>query len=211
MDIAGLDVLGARDAQPRTSGCPTRPIARRSRCRRSCSRCSIAGLLGEKAGRGFYERRKSASGESEIWTLDLDTLEYRPQQVGAHRRRSKPASRSTTCGSASGCCSTPRTRPASSCARRWRRRSSTPRASRRDIAHSIDDVDRVMRWGFGWELGPFELFDAIGVREVLAAAQAVGGHAVRRRRSAARCSRCSTRGRNSVPRRRRCRRRRPIC
>jgi hypothetical protein len=24
-----------------------------------------------------------------------------------------------------------------------------------------------MRWGFGWDLGPFELFDAIGVREVL--------------------------------------------
>ena len=47
-----------------------------------------------------------------------------------------------------------------------------------DIAHSIDDVDRVMRWGFAWELGPFELFDAIGVREVLAAAQAAGGHAV---------------------------------
>ena len=39
-----------------------------------------------------------------------------------------------------------------------------------EIAHSIDDVDRVMRWGFGWELGPFELFDAIGVREVMAAA-----------------------------------------
>ena len=35
------------------------------------------------------------------------------------------------------------------------------------IANSIDDVDRVMQWGFGWELGPFELFDAIGVREVL--------------------------------------------
>ena len=33
------------------------------------------------------------------------------------------------------------------------------------IAHSIDDVDRAMQWGFGWELGPFELFDAIGVRE----------------------------------------------
>ena len=35
------------------------------------------------------------------------------------------------------------------------------------IASSIDDVDRVMQWGFGWELGPFELFDAIGVREVV--------------------------------------------
>ena len=38
------------------------------------------GLLGEKAGHGFYERRKNASGESEIWTLDLETLEYRPRK-----------------------------------------------------------------------------------------------------------------------------------
>ena len=28
-----------------------------------------------------------------------------------------------------------------------------------------------MRWGFGWDLGPFELFDAIGVKNVLAAAE----------------------------------------
>ena len=35
------------------------------------------------------------------------------------------------------------------------------------IAHSIDDVDRAMRWGFGWELGPFETWDAIGVQAVL--------------------------------------------
>ena len=43
-----------------------------------------------------------------------------------------------------------------------------------DIAHSIDDVDRAMRWGFGWELGPFEIWDAIGLRAVL---DAVGGGA----------------------------------
>ena len=36
-----------------------------------------------------------------------------------------------------------------------------------EIAHSIDDVDRAMRWGFGWELGPFETWDAIGVKDVL--------------------------------------------
>jgi 3-hydroxyacyl-CoA dehydrogenase len=35
------------------------------------------------------------------------------------------------------------------------------------IAHSIDDIDRAMKWGFGWELGPFETWDAIGVHEVL--------------------------------------------
>ncbi len=35
------------------------------------------------------------------------------------------------------------------------------------IASSIDDVDRAMQWGFGWELGPFETWDAIGIRDVL--------------------------------------------
>jgi 3-hydroxyacyl-CoA dehydrogenase len=40
-----------------------------------------------------------------------------------------------------------------------------------DIAYSIDDVDRAMRWGFGWELGPFELFDAIGVSAVVDASR----------------------------------------
>ena len=39
-----------------------------------------------------------------------------------------------------------------------------------DVADSVDDVDRAMRWGFGWELGPFETWDAIGIREVLEAA-----------------------------------------
>ena len=60
-----------------------------------------------------------------------------------------------------------------------RRRVYTARVTP-DIAYSIDDVDRVMRWGFGWDFGPFELFDIIGVREVLAAAEAVGGHAMSR-------------------------------
>jgi len=32
-------------------------------------------------------------------------------------------------------------------------------------------VDRVMQWGFGWERGPFELLDGLGIREVLDAAR----------------------------------------
>src|SRR6185295_7035778 len=34
-----------------------------------------------------------------------------------------------------------------------------------DIAYSTDDVDRALRWGFGWELGPFEIMDALGFGE----------------------------------------------
>jgi len=32
-----------------------------------------------------------------------------------------------------------------------------------EISNRVEDVDRAMRWGFGWELGPFELMDTLGV------------------------------------------------
>ena len=167
LDIAGLDILGARGAQPARAAARGRR-ATRSRCRRLLDRCSRADWLGEKAGQGFYKREKSADGESEILTLDPATLDL-PRRGSRHdwprSRRRRPIS------------DVRRARPhavrrrgqgrRSSCARRSRRRSSTPPGSRPTIAHSIDDVDRVMRWGFGWELGPFELFDAIGVDAVV--------------------------------------------
>ena len=70
-----------------------------------------------------------------------------------------------------------------------------------EIAHSIDDVDRVMRWGFGWELGPFELFDAIGVREVLGRGR--GGRRPRHGGAACRrsCSQVLDGGPQPLPRR----------
>ena len=37
-------------------------------------------MIGEKTGQGFYKRVKSATGESEILTLDPATLEYRPRK-----------------------------------------------------------------------------------------------------------------------------------
>src|SRR5256886_5693431 len=33
-----------------------------------------------------------------------------------------------------------------------------------EISDNVVDVDRAMRWGFAWELGPFEIIDAIGVK-----------------------------------------------
>ena len=43
------------------------------------------------------------------------------------------------------------------------------------IANHVDDVDRVLQWGFGWTLGPFEMLDAIGIRETLDAWHATAG------------------------------------
>jgi 3-hydroxyacyl-CoA dehydrogenase len=120
------------------------------------------GWVGEKAGRGFYER--TASGE--ILVLDPASMTYKPKQPvrlpsveGARTIENLPERISTlffgrdkvgqflrsTLGAT--LLYTAETAPA--------------------IAYSIDDVDRAMRWGFGWELGPFETFDVLGVRRVL--------------------------------------------
>jgi 3-hydroxyacyl-CoA dehydrogenase len=176
MDIAGIDVLAhvMRNLEERLdSEGDRRAFAMPAFLPAMIER----GLLGEKSGKGFYERRKTAGGDSEIWTLDLNTLEYRPRQsariasidagksVDDVRQRVKALFNAKDKAGqflretlAPTLIYTARVTPA--------------------IAHSIDDVDRVMKWGFAWELGPFELFDAIGVREVLEAAQAAGGHAV---------------------------------
>jgi 3-hydroxyacyl-CoA dehydrogenase len=43
-----------------------------------------------------------------------------------------------------------------------------------EIADDVVNVDAAMRWGFGWELGPFEMLDAIGVQAFVARAEADG-------------------------------------
>ncbi|MEX0684447.1 MAG: 3-hydroxyacyl-CoA dehydrogenase NAD-binding domain-containing protein [Balneolales bacterium] len=36
-----------------------------------------------------------------------------------------------------------------------------------DITDNPRDIDQAMRWGFGWEMGPFEIHDAIGIEKVI--------------------------------------------
>ncbi|SMO72673.1 3-hydroxyacyl-CoA dehydrogenase/enoyl-CoA hydratase family protein [Fodinibius sediminis] len=43
-----------------------------------------------------------------------------------------------------------------------------------EITDSVEAIDRAMKWGFNWELGPFERWDAIGVKEVVARMQDEG-------------------------------------
>jgi 3-hydroxyacyl-CoA dehydrogenase len=176
MDIAGIDVLAhvMRNLHERLPEARDReafvvpPFVEQMIAR---------GQLGEKSGRGFYERRKGAGGESEIWTLDWQTLEYRPRQAAKIASIEAGKSMDDLAG---------RIRMlfgSKDKAGQFLRETLAPTLIYTarvtpDIAHSIDDVDRVMRWGFGWELGPFELLDTIGVREVLAAAVDGGGQAV---------------------------------
>src|SRR5260370_10311075 len=43
-----------------------------------------------------------------------------------------------------------------------------------EISDNVVDVDRALRWGFAWELGPFEIMDAIGVKAFAAQVQKEG-------------------------------------
>jgi 3-hydroxyacyl-CoA dehydrogenase len=176
MDIAGVDVLAhvMRNLHERLPNAADREAFV---VPAFVERMIAQGQLGEKTGGGFYQRRKSAGGESEIWTLDWQTLEYRPREpakigsIEAGRAIDDLTERIRTLFHSQDK------------AGRFLRETLAPTLVYTarvtpEIAHSIDDVDRVMRWGFGWDLGPFELFDTIGVREVMAAAVEVGGHAV---------------------------------
>jgi len=117
------------------------------------------GSLGRKSGSGFYKKVGS-----EIQVLDLQTLEYRPQQkvrfdsLGAIKNEEDVGKRLKLLVNADDVAG----RFA------WKILSRTLAYSARQLVNIADDivnVDRAMRWGFNWDLGPFEAWDAIGVTE----------------------------------------------
>jgi 3-hydroxyacyl-CoA dehydrogenase len=121
------------------------------------------GWIGEKAGRGFYERRKNEAGETDIWALDPQKMEYRPRQPV--KLPSLDAAAPLPLPERMRKLFTGKDRVAEFL------QSTLPGPLRYvaevapDIAHSIDDIDRAMQWGYGWPLGPFELADAIGLND----------------------------------------------
>ncbi len=159
MDIAGIDVLAH----------VARNLAERLESERDVftlpafvDALVARGSVGAKAGAGFF--KKDASGD--ILTLDLKTLEYRPKQpaklgsIEAAKAIDDTAERIRALFTGKDKVG------------QFLRATLGPTllyAARiaPEIAHSIDDVDRAMRWGFGWDLGPFETWDAIGVKTVI--------------------------------------------
>jgi 3-hydroxyacyl-CoA dehydrogenase len=123
--------------------------------------------LGDKTGQGFYKKVKNKEGKSEIQALDLKTLEYKPQQ------KVKFATLELT-------------KPIDNLKDRIKvlvsgkdKAGDFYRAifaglfqyvSNRipEISDELYRIDDAMKAGFGWDLGPFEYWDAIGVKESMA-------------------------------------------
>src|SRR5262249_38762839 len=125
------------------------------------------GWLGEKSGRGFYQRVKKG-GDSEIFTLDAAKMEYRPRQKARFASLEAARGIEDTRERLRALLAPMLAGQSGDRAQQflWRAISrGCLYAARRvpEIADSPADVDRAMRWGFGWELGPFELWDTLGV------------------------------------------------
>jgi 3-hydroxyacyl-CoA dehydrogenase len=154
VDIAGVDVLAhvARTLAERLED----PAERAQFALPAFVETMVArGMTGAKAGRGFYQK----IGD-EILTLDPTTLEYRPQQ--SPKLPSLEAARAIE--------------PAADRIRALYHGQDKVGAFLRstlgptldytariagDVAYRAEDVDKAMRWGFGWELGPFETLRAV--------------------------------------------------
>ncbi len=119
------------------------------------------GRTGEKAGQGFYRKVKGPEG-SEILTLDWRTLEYRPRlkpdfpSLGATRRVSAAAERVKTLVESND-------RAGELAWELTKRGLAYTAGLLPEIADDLVSVDQAMKWGFGWDAGPFEIWDALGV------------------------------------------------
>jgi 3-hydroxyacyl-CoA dehydrogenase len=124
--------------------------------------------LGDKTGQGFYKRVKDGEGKREILTLDVYTMEYRERQkakfasieAGKAIEDTRERLRALV-GPLFGGQKTDKAQQfiwgglSEMCLYAGRRMP--------EISDHIVDVDRAMRWGFAWELGAFEVVDAIGL------------------------------------------------
>lgn len=122
--------------------------------------------LGDKTKQGFYKKTKSVEGKTEILALDLKTLEYRPQQkvksatLEMTKTIEKVADRMKVFATGKD------------------KAAELFRASFFGLFEYVSDripeisdelyrIDDAMRAGFGWELGPFEVWDAVGIQASL--------------------------------------------
>jgi 3-hydroxyacyl-CoA dehydrogenase len=173
-DVVGVDVLAhvATNLYPAIPDDPHRELLRNEGMARVTGFLMENRFLGDKTGQGLYKKVEK-DGQREFWSLNLQTLEYDPpskvrfESVGKVRNIEDTGARIKAL------------------------LAETDRAAQYlwhvhafylayasqmlgEIADDIVSIDNANKWGFAHELGPFEIWDAIGVRESVARMEADG-------------------------------------
>ncbi len=121
-------------------------------------------ILGDKTKGGFFKKSTDAEGKRQILELDLKTFDYKPQEK----------SKFPSLDAAKQIDALPKRLKSLVWGEDqvgeflWKTMSRTFRYSANripEIADTIVEVDNAIKWGFGWEIGVFESWDAVGVAE----------------------------------------------
>ena len=169
IDLVGLDVLGHVVGNMRANVQDERSDLRLPDFFRNMLDRK---LLGDKTKGGFYRKQKSAQAE-ERFAIDWKTMEYRPRkkagfpslELAKNIEDSKERLRALIGVEAGGPAKNDKAGQFlwTTLSELW-----TYSANRvPEISDSIVAIDRAMRLGFNWEMGPFELWDAAGVERTV--------------------------------------------
>jgi 3-hydroxyacyl-CoA dehydrogenase len=173
-DLVGLDVM----AHVNTNLYPAIPgDAYREELKHERSTAVVDGMLerrwlGNKTRQGFYKRMETEEGR-QFWSLDLETMEYEPpvrprfDAIGKHKDVADAGDRiKRICGE--------KDRAGQFI---WAVTAFGVNYAASLVPHVAEDivsVDNANKWGFGHELGPFEIWDALGVAESVDRMEAEG-------------------------------------
>ena len=120
--------------------------------------------LGSKTGQGFYKKIKKDDGSSEIKSLDLDTMEYRDRKSASFGTLEQTKSIDNVADRFEVL-----VKGKDKAGDFYRKSFSALFAyvSNRipEISDELYKIDDAMKAGFGWEHGPFQIWDAIGVEK----------------------------------------------
>jgi 3-hydroxyacyl-CoA dehydrogenase len=129
--------------------------------------------LGSKTGQGFYKKVKQEGGKSEILSLDLDTMEYRKRKKASFATLEQTKPIDTVIDRF------PILVAGKDKAGDFYRNSFgalfayvTHRIP--EITDALYKIDDAMKAGFGWEHGPFQIWDAVGLEKGLEMLEATG-------------------------------------
>ncbi|MCY4018320.1 MAG: 3-hydroxyacyl-CoA dehydrogenase/enoyl-CoA hydratase family protein [Chloroflexi bacterium] len=162
-DLVGFDIaVGvARNLYDAIPDDPAREILRHRKNAQLSDELLARGWLGRKTGRGFYHMRREG-GKKELWALNLDTLEYEPpskprfDSVGQYRKVEPLGERIRLLINADD-----RAGKYLYHLHAFLLAYASQRVP--EITDSIVNIDKAQKWGFAHQMGPFEIWDAIGV------------------------------------------------
>lgn len=132
--------------------------------------------LGDKTGQGFYKRVRGADGRDERLVLDLNTMEYRatikPGLPSLDMAKNAPTVQERLRVLLANDPSRDK-----AAAFLWPLLSGLWNYSAERVGEAAPDapsIDRAMRAGFNWEIGPFQMWDAVGVADSVSRMESMG-------------------------------------